>query len=462
MARKTAFLSVKYLEPHQNGLRYKRRIPERLKAEFGGKTSWTKNFPPSWTEVEIVKEVTSLSAKHTAMIKEKRNRKLTPQERFTVEFDAAIWTETSTDDELRDMLERFIASKGGAAKLTAEESGFVAAVGNEGKVPAHGPLLSVAAIDDAARYGQNRNARPFSYAVDLFIKSMGDKKVTEIARSDVAAFIDMNSHLAPATVTRAVGTLRGLVKRCYRDMEIEKRNPFAEQFIANSSGGAEDRLPFNRAMLDVIDHHVATYTRLGHETKNIIRIMKLTGGGPAEIGGLSLADIILDAEIPHIWIKPNNIRRRLKVQGAGSVRKRQVPLIGDALEAVKDALSHTVDRALGEKAEYVALFTVFGQKGRGADAISQNVNKAVRKAGVPKSKRLSGYSFRHTMKEALREANIPETIQRRLLGHSGEGVASRYGSKHGKLAVLREALIAALPHLGDIERSNYTTAEWLD
>ncbi len=463
MARKTLLESMKYVEPHQSGVRYKRRIPVRLRPDFNNKTSWVRNFPKGASEVEIVRSVNMLSAKHDALIRAARGRRLSDSEKARVEFDAMIWTETSTDEEIREMLEKFLASKGGASKLTAEERGYVSAVENKGKVPSEGSILSVAAVEDAARYGQGRNPRPFDYAVSMFIDAVGDKRITDITRADVAALIAARADLSPATLVRAIGTLRGLVNRAYRDLEIDKRNPFADHQIQGSGGGASDKLPFTRAMLACIDQHLATSTRMDPETRNIMRLMKGTGTGPAEASGLAVADVSLGGEVPYISIRKNRIRRiKDKDQGSNSVRDRQIPLIGEALEAVRDALTHIEDRALGNDPEDVALFSLFGLHDRGADNISQKVNRTIRVAGVPNSPRLTGYSFRHTIKEALRTAGVSEHVQRRLMGHSGEGVANRYGSKHGKLSELRDALVAALPHLGDIDRANYTSDEWVD
>ena len=71
----------------------------------------------------------------------------------------------------------------------------------------------------------------------------------------------------------------------------------------------------------MLDAYLAS-GRAGHETVNILRIMRNTGGGPAEIGGLAVADLSLDSEVPYLWIRHNALRR-IKA----SVRDRQVPLV---------------------------------------------------------------------------------------------------------------------------------------
>ena len=210
-------------------------------------------------------------------------------------------------------------------------------------------------------------------------------------------------------------------------------------------------------MITRIDSHLNTGKRVYHETRNIIRIMKCTGGGPAEIGGLVVADVSLDSDVPFVWIRPNH-RRQLKV----TVRDRQIPLIGVALEAATDAHKRAMARVKGGKmsADKVPLFEDFGMNDRGADAISRKCNVCIRAAGVPKSRRLSAYSYRHTLKEALRAAGVLNHIQDRIMGHSGEGkISARYGSPRAHLSEARDALIAAMEHLGSVDDSIYSEKE---
>ena len=65
------------------------------------------------------------------------------------------------------------------------------------------------------------------------------------------------------------------------------------------------------------------------------------------------------------------------------------------------------------------------------------------------------------MKEALRAASVPDHVQRRLLGHAGAGVADRYGSPRARLSEVRDALVAAMEHLGDVDDSIYSERERL-
>jgi len=58
---------------------------------------------------------------------------------------------------------------------------------------------------------------------------------------------------------------------------------------------------------------------------------------------------------------------------------------------------------------------------------SQKLNRWLRSAGFADA-RLVVHSFRHTVKDRLRAARVPEAEQRALLGHAGQGVADSYGN----------------------------------
>ena len=45
-------------------------------------------------------------------------------------------------------------------------------------------------------------------------------------------------------------------------------------------------------------------------------MMRNTGAGPGEIGGLAVADVSLDSEVPYIWIRKNALRGGLDVPRA--------------------------------------------------------------------------------------------------------------------------------------------------
>ena len=84
------------------------------------------------------------------------------------------------------------------------------------------------------------------------------------------------------------------------------------------------------------------------------------------------------------------------------------------------------------------------------------------RTGIPRSPRLTAYSFRHGLVEALRVAGVQDDLRRRLLGHAARDIHGRYGATRPQLVEARDAMLAALEHLGDIDPSVYSEAERLD
>ena len=69
---------------------------------------------------------------------------------------------------------------------------------------------------------------------------------------------------------------------------------------------------------------------------------------------------------------------------------------------------------------------------------SQKLNRWLRANGFTDA-RLVVHSFRHSVKDRLRAARVPEGEQRALLGHAGQGIADAYGVGY-PLSVLRDAV----------------------
>ena len=75
------------------------------------------------------------------------------------------------------------------------------------------------------------------------------------------------------------------------------------------------------------------------------------------------------------------------------------------------------------------IFSELGQDTHGAwsGAFSKWYGRHLRNVVGISEPRLTFYSFRHTMKDAMRAALIPDAVQRAILGHAGVGVADSYG-----------------------------------
>jgi hypothetical protein len=125
-----------------------------------------------------------------------------------------------------------------------------------------------------------------------------------------------------------------------------------------------------------------------------------------------MKDLYLDNKIPHLLIQPNDAKTRLK----NEISNRQVALVGDVLEAVKEAV------ALHDQKDPTnpALFPEYANP-RGADSASAAVN-----ARLPDG--LTSKIGRHWWNTAARMAGIPSDFRKVVLGHAAGDLNSQLGT----------------------------------
>lgn len=240
---------------------------------------------------------------------------------------------------------------------------------------------------------------PRNKAVKNFIKVVGDKPMNELTRDDILQFRTWwtkrmkEGELAANSANKEFGFLKQIIdfaihthsldislEKLFRDIrlrETEKtvRYPFTSEFIQN-----ELLKPGTIG--------------LNEEARLLIFAMADTGARIAELTGLEKEDIFLDAEIPHIKIRPNKTRSLKTPQS-----ERDLPLVGASLYAFK-ALGGTFRRYHGKP-----------------DLISSVVNKYYRDNGLFPSENHSLYSMRHSFEDRLTAVEPPDKVQAAMMGH---------------------------------------------
>ncbi len=132
----------------------------------------------------------------------------------------------------------------------------------------------------------------------------------------------------------------------------------------------------------------------------------------SEAAGLAKEDVVLDADIPHVIIRPHPWRR-LKTKGS----ERILPLVGCSLWAAK--------RAVETSQQSPHLFPRYcNNKGCRANSASAALNKWL--------KQTIGddyvmHSFRHSMRDRLRAVNCPSEMIDQIGGWSKTSVGEGYG-----------------------------------
>ena len=159
--------------------------------------------------------------------------------------------------------------------------------------------------------------------------------------------------------------------------------------------------------------------------------MKATGCRPLEISGFAAEDIINVAGFTSIHVRPNAFRRLRNAES-----ERVIPITDpEALDVIASRSSLSG--------------SLFPPSLHGTSNLSQRLNGAIRRAGVPKSSRLTAYSIRHSIAEALRVAGVPDHHLKAVLGHADPTTTGRYGAGGVDMKALARGLDLAKEKLGE-------------
>lgn len=258
---------------------------------------------------------------------------------------------------------------------------------------------------------------PRKKAITNFVAVLGDKAIAEISRDDMLKFrawwmdklefegLTANSANKDLVHLGAVLKLvneRKLLKLDLPLSDLSFKDDGGEQRPSFSNTWIKDRLLADGAL-----------SGLNEEARAIVLAMVNTGARPSELAALTPGEILFDAPVPHISLKP--VGRQLKSKNA----KRIIPLLG---------VSYDVFRAFPEG------FPRYRAK---SASLSATVNSYLFENGLLETDRHSLYGLRHSFEDRMLAAKIDERIRRDLMGHSlGR---ERYG-EGASLAMLKDLL----------------------
>ncbi|MER8389055.1 tyrosine-type recombinase/integrase [Mesorhizobium sp. M1380] len=258
-----------------------------------------------------------------------------------------------------------------------------------------------------------------------------DPVLADMKRADARAVADAMLKVIPraATVDRYLNVVRAIIAHGIREFDlVQVKNQFEKLDVADSGREPDKRkrLPFTPDQLAATRERVLD--RAATDLQQIWRLLEGTGCRLSEITGLRVGDVMLEAQYPHIDVEWHD-ERRVKTE----VSRRKVPLVGDALEAAKEAVKAAGDSKM--------LFARYGHEG-GGDKASAALGKHVRAAVT--DKKVTTHSLRHRMEDLLVIAWVPEKLKRSIMGHSGGGAGDNYGGEEARLMVATEAMLKAL------------------
>ncbi len=254
---------------------------------------------------------------------------------------------------------------------------------------------------------------------DVLIDTVEDIKFDSLSRSHAREVIKrlQEKQLKTSTIRRTLNTMVAVINATLTEREIHRTNPFADLRIPGAGKDTKQRKSLTTAELTEI---AEAMTRDMSSATSLITLLQMElGSRIGEVSGLSVDDLYLEDEIPHLHFREHPWRS-LKTASSD----RRVPLVGVALAAAKAALK--LPRTGN------GLFPSYA-KARGADLASAAVNKRLQKWG------LTSHDFRHAMKDRLRDAGCTQDIRDAIQGHAHGGVAETYGRGH-TLNTMREWL----------------------
>ena len=249
-------------------------------------------------------------------------------------------------------------------------------------------------------------------------KVLGNRPITSYSSSEAAQFRDwcFGQDMNINTVKRVFASVRSIINLTMREHGIEGSNAFSGTFMPDR-GDASTRQPIPTDKLRVIQQRCQT---TDDEPRWLVALISDTGMRLSEAAGLAKEDIVLDADIPHVIIRPHPWRR-LKTKGS----ERTLPLVGASLWAAR--------RAVEASQHSTYLFPRYcNNRGCKANSASAALNKWLKQTIG------DGYvihSFRHSMRDRLRAVSCPSEMIDQIGGWSKRSVGEGYGEGYDLHAI---------------------------
>jgi len=246
---------------------------------------------------------------------------------------------------------------------------------------------------------------------------LSDRPLDEYSSSDAAAYRDylLKRGLTTNSVKRNFATIRSVINLAIQEHGLECKNAFSRVYLPDLDD-AKKRKPIPIENIREIQKECMS---IDDEARWLVALISDTGMRLSEAAGLSVDDIKLDCEIPHIDLKPHSWRG-LKTRGS----QRQIPLVGASLWAA------TRVKETSTTSPY-AFPRYTSPKGTNANSASAAINKWL-KPRVPDGCVI--HSFRHSLRDRLRAVQCPSDMIDQIGGWSTAGVGQSYGEGYDLLS----------------------------
>lgn len=243
--------------------------------------------------------------------------------------------------------------------------------------------------------------------------------------------------LSADSVNKILASVSSVLSWCldngYLDKNVARGVRAAKPKIASKR-----RLPFSRDDLSAIFETSPVFKDgkrprggAGHAAYWLPVLALYTGARLEELGQLTLDDVSCEGEIHYLDINGDGEGQSVKTQS--SIRKVPLhPMVFDL--GFADYLVKTRRQGHTDLFPYVRSKAV-----KRTASFSKWVNRYLRECCGISDPRKVFHSFRHTFKDACRDAGIAKDIHDAITGHTDSSVGSRYGQGHS-LITLAEAI----------------------
>ena len=262
----------------------------------------------------------------------------------------------------------------------------------------------------------------------LFLNLFGDLPLEDLGHLHITQFRDyqLARGLHPNSVRRQNNTLNAMINMAFKHLDIDRLSPFRRLHI-RGEGELSRTIPVitNDHLLKVKAH------LLSHPiASRLVGLIQLnTGMRISEPVFAKLDDLVLDHEIPHLWVRRNSLTDRKTLASI-----RCVPLLGISLLAAK--VLH--ERAIRQGSEW--LIPQYANE-IGNATCSATLNKYM------KPLNFRSHMFRHAFIDRLKAlGDVPIPIAESITGHGrNRSDFEHYGSVgytlEQKKAVIERVLI---------------------
>lgn len=477
-------MTIKFLQSRNGFLRYRRKVPVHLREHLGGRSEIVQSLGlVAGQEAMAVQRIQALDREVSKLLMEAERAHGAATDPHTMAVAAEAWA----------LAHKFIGSdQSGRAAGPYDESDFdlwldeiLRPYGNtEAELEDLNPMTRIRVetvkigrrvpvaltLGRAAEaYGTHQQGGDLKKAEDtalaqlyewinadatLMRKAKGRQELLpmhEISRAMARDFIThMHENLnhKASTITRRLNSLKALwtfAADHFEDTALV--NPWARQKPPEASktdhAAADERMPFNHQHLALIDAQLRSNS-IDPDVRSVIRLLRVTGCRPMEIAGLTKADVFLDDPTPWIWIRKNGVRR-LKTKTS----QRRIPILPEVITDLR-LLSDAVN---GHETP------LFPTRLTNTTSLSYHLSSVLKAAGIPRSRRLVPYSFRHTVAEALKVSSVPDYHTKAIMGHADQTMTGIYGAGGVDIGDLLLSLQTAIARLGDVPDYVYRPEE---